>query len=69
MHLRYLGPLEDGFGVQSFGLARVVLVGLDPADVLTAPEAPLPQALRHMTNEQVHPHDQSLRGHNRVTAS
>ena len=42
----YLGPLEHSLGVQGLGLAGVVLVGLDPADVLTSSEAPLPQTLR-----------------------
>ena len=52
----YLGPLEHSFGVQGLGLAWVVLVGLYPADVLTAPEAPLPQTLRHREQAGLHWH-------------
>lgn len=42
----YLGPLEYCFWVQCLSLARVILVGLDPTDILTPPKAPLPQTLK-----------------------
>lgn len=42
----YLGPLEYCFWVQCFGLAWIILVGLDPTDIFTPPKAPLPQTLK-----------------------
>lgn len=42
----YLGPLEYCLWVQRLGLAWIILVGLDPTDVLTPPKAPLPQTLK-----------------------
>lgn len=42
----HLRPLENCLWVQCLGLAWIVLVGLDPTDVLTSPEAPLPQTLK-----------------------
>lgn len=40
-----LGALEDSVVLQVLGVAGVLDVGLDPADVLAAPEAPLLEAL------------------------
>lgn len=42
----HLRPLEYCLWVQCLGLPWIVLVGLDPTDVLTSPEAPLPQTLK-----------------------
>lgn len=42
MNVLYLGPLKYCFRVQRLCLAWVILVGLDPADVFAAPEAPFP---------------------------
>lgn len=42
----HLRPLENCLWVQCLGLAWIVLVGLDPTDVLTSPEAPFPQTLK-----------------------
>lgn len=42
----HLGPLENCLWVQCLGLPWIVLVGFDPTDVLTSPEAPLPQTLQ-----------------------
>lgn len=42
----FLGPLEYCLRVQRLGFAWVVLIGLDPTDVLTPPKAPLPQTLK-----------------------
>lgn len=48
----HLGPLEYSFWVECLGLSWVILVCLDPTDVLTPPEAPFPQTLKvwHRSN-------------------
>lgn len=37
----YLSPLKNCFWVQGLGFSWVILVGFDPAYVLTPPETPL----------------------------
>ena len=41
----YLCSLKHRFGFQIFIMARILQVGLDPADVFTASEAPFLQTL------------------------
>lgn len=41
----YLGSLEDSLKVQSLGLARVVLICFNPANVLTSSVTPFAQTL------------------------
>jgi len=44
-----LGSLEDRLRFEVLVVSRVLNVRLNPADVFTAPEAPLLQTLHHVT--------------------
>ena len=50
---KYLSSLKDGLRLEILVVSRVSDVGLDPADVLTATEAPLLQTLHTCNKVQV----------------
>lgn len=50
----YLGPLEHCFWVQGLGFPRVILVGLDPTNILTSSKAPFSQTLKKMHHRRTY---------------